>query len=135
MITNFEDITFELTEEELRIVPDVCEAFRKYKKENPIKSNEIVDKINANKERLNISFTMTGARLRKICNYIRSNGMIPLIATSSGYYTDYSVETIQAQIKSLQERANSINRCASGLQEILNQIKKETNHIQTTINL
>lgn len=37
MLTNFENITYELNEEEIRIVPDICEAFRKYSKDNPNK--------------------------------------------------------------------------------------------------
>ena len=119
MVTNFENITFELTEEELRLVPDICEAFRKYTKENPIKSDDIVRKVNDNREKLNISLKFTDSRLRKICNYIRSNGMIPLIATSSGYYTDYSKEALESQIKSLKERASSIYRCAVGLEKFL----------------
>ena len=45
--------------------------------------------------------------------------MIPLIATSNGYYVDYSKETLEAQIKSLKERASSINRCAQGLETFL----------------
>lgn len=121
MITNFEETTYELTEQEQRIVPDICEGFRKYTKDNPIKSDEIVSRINANKERLGITFTMTGVRLRKICNYIRTQGMIPLIATSNGYYVDYSEDALILQIRSLKERASSIMRCAVGLEKILNE--------------
>ncbi len=45
--------------------------------------------------------------------------IIPLIATSHGYFTSDCKETIQEQIKSLQERANSITRCANGLKKFL----------------
>jgi hypothetical protein len=62
---------------------------------------------------------MTGVRLRKMVNYIRSNSLIPLIATSHGYFTSDCKQTIQEQIKSLQERANSIERCAQGLKKFL----------------
>lgn len=121
MITNFEDITDELTDDEMRLVPDICEAFRKYTKDNPIKSTEIVDRVNANKDKLGITFTFTGARLRKICNYIRTNGMIPLIATNNGYYVDYSPEALESQIRSLRERASAINRSAEGLEKFIKQ--------------
>jgi len=120
MLTNFENITYELTEEELILVPDICEAFRKYTKDNPIKAPEIVKKINHNKL---TKTKFTESRLRKICNYIRSNGMIPLIATSNGYYVDYSPEALQSQIKSLKERASSIYRCAAGLETFLKKNK------------
>jgi hypothetical protein len=62
---------------------------------------------------------MNGPRLRKMVNYIRTNGIIPLIATSHGYFTTDCKETISEQIKSLQERANSIERCAAGLKKFL----------------
>jgi hypothetical protein len=62
---------------------------------------------------------MTGVRLRKMVNYIRSNGLIPLIANSQGYFTTDCKLTIQQQIISLQERANSIERCAQGLKKFL----------------
>ena len=62
---------------------------------------------------------LTQPRLRKLVNYIRSNSLIPLIATSNGYFTTDCKQTIQEQIKSLQERANSIERCAQGLKKFL----------------
>lgn len=62
---------------------------------------------------------LTGPRLRKLVNYIRSNGLLPLIATSQGYFTTDCKETIAEQIKSLQERANSIKNCAIGLENFL----------------
>ena len=62
---------------------------------------------------------LTQPRLRKLVNYIRSNSLLPLIATSQGYFTTDCKLTIQEQIKSLQERANSIDRCARGLNNFL----------------
>jgi len=62
---------------------------------------------------------LTGPRLRKLVNYIRSNSLLPLIATSQGYFTTDCKQTIQEQIKSLQERASSIDRCARGLNNFL----------------
>jgi hypothetical protein len=52
-------------------------------------------------------------------NYIRTNSIIPLIATSNGYFTSNCKETIQDQVKSLQERASSIMRCAEGMKKFL----------------
>jgi len=127
MLTNFENITYELTEEELILVPDICEAFRKYTKDNPIKAPEICKRVNDNKL---TKTKFTESRLRKICNYIRSNGMIPLIATSNGYYVDYSEEVLQSQIRSLKERASSIFRCAQGLEVFL---PKETKQLEFNI--
>jgi len=113
MITNFEEITVELTEKELALVPVFVRAFGKYGKENPIKASEIVKQCNKKQPK-----TITEPRLRKICNYIRSNSLLPLIATSSGYYVSNDAEEIEKQIKSLTERANSILKCAEGLRKL-----------------
>lgn len=113
MITNFEDITHELNEYEMSLVAIVVLGFGKYTIDNPIKSADAVKSMNAK------GYKMTGARLRKICNYIRCNSLLPLIGTSSGYYVSDDVEVIQKQILSLRERARSINNCADGLQKLI----------------
>jgi hypothetical protein len=118
-VTNFEEFTHELTSEEMEILPIVVHGFRNYKKTNPIKSELIVIRLNEYLLVRGYKIKMTGVRLRKIVNYIRTNGIIPLIATSNGYFTSDCKETIQEQIKSLQERANSIERCAAGLRKFL----------------
>jgi hypothetical protein len=118
-ITNFEEFTHELTSEEMEILPVVVHGFRNYKKANPIKSELIVTRMNEYLNTKGYKIKMTGVRLRKIVNYIRTNGIIPLIATSNGYFTSDCKQTIQEQIQSLQERANSIERCAAGLRKFL----------------
>ena len=118
-VTNFEEFTHELTNEEMEILPIVVHGFRNYKKENPIKAQLIVDRMNEYLLARGFKTRMSQPRLRKMVNYIRTNGLLPLIATSNGYFTTDCKETIQDQIKSLQERANSIKRCASGLEKFL----------------
>lgn len=117
MITNFEKITVELNTKELAILPAVLKAFKQYTKNNPIKAPEIVKRYNANV--VKGSIRLTEPRLRKIVNHIRSFGLLPLIATSNGYYVCYEKEEIKLQITSLQERANSILNCAKGLESFL----------------
>ena len=119
MITNFEEHTSELTSEEMEILPIVVHGFRNYKKEIPIKAELIVTRMNEFLSTRGFKTRMTQPRLRKMVNYIRTNGIIPLIANSHGYFTSDCKETIQEQIKSLQERANSIQRCAEGLKKFL----------------
>jgi hypothetical protein len=118
-VTNFEEHTHELTSEEMEILPIVVHGFRNYKKDNPIKSELIVKRMNEFLSARGFKTRMNGPRLRKIVNYIRTNGLLPLIATSHGYFTSDCTETIAEQIKSLQERANSIQRCAEGLKKFL----------------
>jgi hypothetical protein len=119
MITNFEEHTHELTSDEMEILQLVIHGFRAYKKTNPIKAELIVKRMNVFLENNGYKIRLTQPRLRKLVNYIRSNSLIPLIATSHGYFTTNCKLTIQQQIISLQERANSIERCAQGLKKFL----------------
>jgi hypothetical protein len=119
MITNFEDFTGELSDDELNILPAVIHSFRRYKKDNPIKAPEIIEGINIYLKKRGYKFKMSGPRLRKMVNFIRSNSLLPLIATSKGYFTDSCKLTIQEQIKSLEERSRSIQKCADGLKSFL----------------
>jgi len=123
MVTNFENITYELTEEEIRLVPDMCEAFRKYTKENPIKGAEICTLIN--EKRLTKS-KFCESRLRKIVNHIRVNQMIPLIADVKGYYVDYDVSRIKSQAKSLRDRAHAILRVSEAMEGIADKMSNGT---------
>jgi hypothetical protein len=90
-------------------------GFSSHGKQNPIKAAEIVSSMNKFLEENHFEIRITEARLRKCCNHIRTNGILPLIATSSGYYVSNDKEEIRTQIQSLYERASSIKRSADGL--------------------
>jgi len=122
MVTNFESITYELNEDELKHVNGLVLALKLRTKESAIKAPEIVKSMNIFAERHNLC-KMTEARLRKCINYIRSNSLLPVIATSLGYYCSYDEKELSDQIKSLTERANSIFDCVRGLDKILKEIK------------
>jgi hypothetical protein len=115
MITNFTEYTSEMSEDEKKILPILVNGFSKITKDNPIKAPDIVKKIN---DKYGIK-TISEPRLRKICNMIRSKGILPLIATSNGYYCSYDKQEIMEQIKSLQERADAIINSANGLKKFL----------------
>ena len=119
MIQNFEEITIELTDEEKRLIPILIDGFKRRSKDNSIKAPDIITKINDGKERLGLKKKLSEPRLRKLCNYIRSNSLLPLIATSNGYYCSYDKTEIEAQIISLQERADAIYNSAKGLRKFL----------------
>lgn len=69
-------------------------------------------------------FKITGIRVRKIIHYIRVQGLIPfLVSTSNGYYSaakSEDREVIEAFIESLRQRARSINEIADELTHRLN---------------
>lgn len=116
MITNFEKITSDLTDIELALIPYIVTGLKNFNKENAIKAPRLIQMINATNS---LNHKLTEPRLRKMVNYIRSNGLLPLIATSKGYYVSHDKKEIEAQIESLLQRANSIEQSAKGLQNYL----------------
>lgn len=121
MITNFEQYTHELTDEEKKLVPILIAGFKTKTKSNPITGADIVKAINSQKEKFGIK-TFSEPRLRKICNFIRAKGILPLISTSNGYYLSYDKEELRKQILSLNERADAIRNSAAGLEKMLEMI-------------
>ena len=121
MIINFEEITSTLSEEDLKFVWIISHSLSARDKSNPIKGPEIVSRVNSYIEakRADIKTKLTEPKLRKICNYIRSNGIIPLIATSNGYYTSYDKRDVLLQMKSLQDRADAITNCIKGMERFI----------------
>jgi len=112
MITNFETITYDLTEYEFSLIRVLITGFNHRTKENPITADEILISMFP-------KYKITGARLRKLCNFIRSEGMIPLIASKCGYYVSHDPIEINNQIKSLEERAAAILNSANGLKKFI----------------
>lgn len=127
MIETFEYITKPLTDDELRLVQVLIRGFRTKTKDNPIKAPEIIAAINQDYAKYGLSKKLTEPRLRKLVNYIRANGLLPLIATSSGYYCSVDKTEIQSQIKSMKQRADAIVHAAKGLE------RYRANFIQTDL--
>ena len=115
MLTNFEDYTQDLTFEELAIVSDVCNIVSKYSKSNPIKARHLVDSIKIHLHTNNIDVRFDEVRLRKIVSHVRANGIMPILATSKGYFVSYDPDDVCSQVQSLAERSQRIDRCAEGL--------------------
>lgn len=124
MITNFEKITADLTEDELAIKEDVLDAF---KNSLPIGKTLKSDSLEyAIKHYLhtecNIKINFEATRLRKWVNYFRSCGILAILATSKGYYISNDPGEIMSQIDSLEERARSIQTAATGLRILHSQL-------------
>lgn len=118
MITNFEEITKELTPAEKKLVPVLIRGF-KHHVDDPIKAPDIVYKLT------NRGYEISEPRLRKLCNLIRAYGILPLIATSKGYYISYDSWEIRKQITSLKERAEGIMAAAQGLEKYLERVGEQ----------
>jgi hypothetical protein len=118
MITNFEEITKEMTEDEKKLVPVIIKGLSTKSKDNPIKGADIVSAINENKDRYGIKL-FNEPRLRKIINFIRSEGILPVMGTSNGYYCTKDRVELQSQIESLTQRAEAIMTSANGLKKFI----------------
>jgi hypothetical protein len=116
MILGHENFTQELNDEELMLAKRLVSAFKKRTKDNPVTAPEIVSGVNAN---VLLTQKFSERRLRKIINYYRVQGILPIISTSKGYYTSYEVKDIEFMITSLSQRANSILEGCYGLQRII----------------
>lgn len=125
MITNLEEITEELTKEEIQLLKPLIKGFSTHGVNNPIKTKEIILGMNHYTEMKGLKIKMTGARLRKMVNFIRVNGLLPVIGTSRGYYVSYNKAELAMAIDSLEERARSISNAAIGLRKIRDKVIAE----------
>jgi len=117
-VTTFEAETENLTEQEKHYIATVIKVLRQITE--PRKSQEVCELIQLHIwNDLEDSVRFTPVRLRKYVNHIRLNGLLPVIATSEGYFVSYNREVIEKQIKSLNERASSIRKCADGLTKFI----------------
>lgn len=121
-ITNFEEITAKLSEEDYSLITQLLKGIEGRTKANAIKAPAIVKAMNEFNPNLKSKFTQV--KLRKLVNFIRSEGMIGLIATSEGYYSTKNIVEIERQIQSLRERADAINNSANGLQKVIERYKR-----------
>lgn len=106
MIKDFEGYTEELSDEEMKLVPAFCAGLRsKIGKQNAI-TNKAIQKAFQENEKWGIK--IPDARVRKIINHIRVNGLVNLLcASSNGYYVAANDEEISDYIEGLRQRIRS----------------------------
>lgn len=104
MLKNFEKITVELTPNELEYVEFLGQWFMsKQGKKNTIKNGEIIAMIEHKFNR-----KVADSRVRKVVQFLRTNGLPNLIATSSGYFYSEDIKEIEAWVVSLRQREAAI---------------------------
>lgn len=116
MVKNFETETQELSKDELLLVQPLIAGLENKTKLTPIKGKDIIQKMNVFCKEKGL-IKLNDVRLRKLINHIRSNSLLPVMASSKGYYVSYDKEDILIQAESLNQRANSIINCANGLKK------------------
>ena len=106
MITQFEEITQALTTEERDLyLPIIRDGLKLRVGAKYAIRNKTICTIMLNKGYTKI----TEARVRKIINAIRMEGLVPhLVANSKGYYVATSVKEVEDYCKGLEERAKAI---------------------------
>lgn len=107
MIEGFIEETKELTAEEISIAKDMASRLsRTIGKNNAVTSTKIISHYK-DKQGIKIS----GARVRKIINFIRVNKLVKnLISTSDGYYVAQTKEEVEKYVLSLNQRIEAITQ-------------------------
>lgn len=105
MIHGFQKETSPLTEQEQSILPIFITSLRRHiGPDNAVSSSSIAEGL----KRYGAG-NVSGARIRKIINHIRTHHLVPcLVSSSKGYYVCNSVSDYDQYLLSLEERASSI---------------------------
>lgn len=102
-----------LNEYEIGLVDIIIHGLKKRTVANPITGAKICATM---RER---GYKITEPRLRKIINHIRANAMLPVVASSHGYYTTNSRRVVQDQIDSMKSRQAGIQAAIEGMEKFL----------------
>jgi hypothetical protein len=100
MITNFEDLTYKITADEIAQIPAIIAILQdRIGKEKAITSNAMMNQIN---------YRNDAARFRVLINHIRRTGLITdLCASSKGYYIARTQQEFERYVQSLTDRINA----------------------------
>jgi len=110
MVTGFDLETAPLTDEEKMLVPVIIAGLESKTDAGKAVKGAYICKIVTQKYG-----KLTEPRLRKITNFLRVAKILPVIATSNGYYVSWDKEVIAKQVESLEQRASGIQAAADGL--------------------
>lgn len=116
MINGFEEETKPLDDFERSLLMPFKKSFeRKIGKENAITSAEIIKGIEKSYGK-----KLGGARIRKIINHLRTEGIVrKLVASSKGYYIANNQDELLEYCTSLEQRSREIMRVAKALRSQL----------------
>ena len=106
-------------------IPMVIKILQRTSEDRPLLCDRIVLFMNNKQGDIGMKTKMNPPRLRKIINYIRSYGILPVMSGTSGYYLSYKYEDVEDMVDSLESRIVSIQQAKAGLNNILNQIKSK----------
>jgi hypothetical protein len=110
-VVTFETITTPLTDEDKAVAMKLLEQIQGLTR--PRNTNELVVYFNLVKK-----IILTPPKIRAMIHYLRTEHKAPIIGTSKGYHMAKSQTEIEQQIKSLEQRARSIQFVADALKKI-----------------
>lgn len=104
MLQGFEELTEELSEAEVIMAHKLARSFIARGQDNPITSTEILKKSTEK------GYSLTGPRLRKIIQYIRSRQLVKwlIAAGTNGYEWTENPDKIKKYTESLYKRESAI---------------------------
>ena len=119
-IVLFEPETVKLTEYELeKLVPVMVKCLQnKIGKDNAVSNRYMVEKMREH------GYDITEIRVRKIINYIRTNGIIEcLMASNRGYYITKDKSEMQKYCHSLYQRQEAIEEVRLAMENQMEKMK------------
>jgi hypothetical protein len=117
----------ELTTEERNIMlPTLVRALKlRTSDARHIKGPKLIEWFRANKDQIGYKASFNNARLMKLINHIRVNGILPLCSTNDGYWITRDPDAIREMIQSFENRVASQQAAIQGLKNQLNEIEME----------
>ncbi len=110
------------TEEKDIVLPMLLKALKKGSEDKPLVSDRIVKWFNDNKDQIGMKSAFTAARLRKLTNYCRTNGIAPIIANSKGYYISNKKKDLVELKLSIISRIESLQAVVKGIDDMMNEL-------------
>ena len=139
MITDFEEQTQPLDLNEKKCMEIIARGLaKKLGKDNAVTNKEMCTKMNQAisdgvYKDLSRDYKLTGVRIRKIINQIRTDDIVPLLcATSTGYFVANNREEAESYIRSLKDRISSIQEVATSFVKQYNE-KFQVNQIDLNL--
>lgn len=104
MLPEFEELTEELKEDEIKLAKKIAAGFLARGYDNPITSTEIMKRMREN------GIPINGPRLRKIIQYIRTKKMVHWLCAHgvNGYVLTVDPVKIKKYTESLKKRENAV---------------------------
>lgn len=117
----------ELTDEERNIIlPALVRALKLRTSDSTHKTGKkIIDWFIENKQQIGFKSSFHNARLMKLTNHIRVNGIAPLCSDNTGYWITKDPNVIREMIISFEARVASQQAAIKGLRDQLNELELE----------